>query len=292
MPNRSRRSAATLRERFGARLATSEREAPLFDVPLDRTLADGEEVFAGARVVLLEHQKTAGEFALHLYEQNALVVGDALVGAPAGSLSLMPDEKYADVGRAVLGLRQLWALQPEVLLLGDGASLWQGATPAIGAALFARGGIAVNRINLDELVYEEFAHPRFHSFAAEVGQLIGGVHLGYRVVKLPPGSRFCPVHAEFSEEELFFVFDGEPSIRTPNEVMRCRKGDFIAFPAGPTHAHQVINQSDADATLLLLGENARQNIVYYTESDKLLASTRDVRWMVRNAPQLDYFDRE
>jgi uncharacterized cupin superfamily protein len=111
-------------------------------------------------------------------------------------------------------------------------------------------------------------------------------------VRLPPGARFCPVHAEFSEEELFIVFEGEPSIRTPQETLRCRRGDFIAFPTGPAHAHQVINESESDATLLLLGQNQEQNIVYYPESDKLLASTSQVRWMVRKTPQLDYFDGE
>jgi uncharacterized cupin superfamily protein len=287
------RDAAALRERFGARIATSEREVPLLGVSVDRMLADGEEVFTGARVVMLEDQKTPGEFALHLQNANALLVGDALIGAPAGALSLLPDEKYGDVMKAVLGLRRLWALQPEVLLLGDGASLWHGATRAIGAALFARGGIAVNRINLDELTYSESeTHGRYRSFDAEVGYVIGAEHLGYQVVKLPPGARFCPVHAEFSEEELFFVFDGEPSIRTPNEVLRCRKGDFIAFPTGPTHAHQVINESSAEVTLLLLGANAEQNVTSYPESDKLLVSTPNVRWMVRNSPQLDYYDGE
>ena len=287
------RESLALRERFGALLATSEREAPLLGVNVDRVLTDGEELFPGARVVALESQKTPGEFALHLRAAHAVLVGDALIGSPAGSLSLLPDEKYGDSMKAVLALRRLLALQPDVLLVGDGTSLWSGATRAIGVALHARGGIAVNRINLDQLRYEEFAtNPRYRSFDAEVGFWIGAEHLGYQVVKLPPGARFCPVHAEFSEEELFLVLDGEPSIRTTKETMRCRTGDFIAFPVGPDHAHQVINESPAEATLLLLGQEQEQNIVYYPESDKLLVSTAGVRWMVRNAPQLDYYDGE
>jgi uncharacterized cupin superfamily protein len=288
------REAPALRERFGARIAASQREAPLLGVAIDRALEDGEELFPGASVVLLDDQKTPGEFALHLRKHTAVLVGDALIGAPAGALSLLADEKYGDAQRAVLGLRRLLALQPEALLAGDGASLWHGATRAIGAALFARGGIRVNRINLDELRYENFASPdgKYRSSDAEVGFWIGARHLGYQVVKLPPGARFCPVHAEFSEEELFIVFAGEPSIRTPRETLRCRPGDLIAFPAGPDHAHQVINESGTEATLLLLGQELPQNVVYYPESDKLLATTPDVRWMVRNSPQLDYFDGE
>jgi uncharacterized cupin superfamily protein len=288
------RDAAALRERFGAALATSQSEASLLGVAVDRLLADGEEVFPGATVVALEHQKTRGEFAIHLRKPGVVLVGDALIGAPVGALSILPDDRYEDVKGAILALRRLCALQPEILLVGDGTSLWSGATRAIGKLLFERGGIAVNCINLDELRFESDASQdgKYRSSDAEIGFWIGAERLGYQMVTLPPGARFCPVHAEFCEEELFIVFEGEPSIRTPNETLRCRRGDFIAFPTGPDHAHQVINESDADATILLLGENRKLNVVYYPESNKLLASAPGVRWMVRNSPQLDYFDGE
>ncbi|HUN30339.1 MAG TPA: MBL fold metallo-hydrolase [Alphaproteobacteria bacterium] len=134
------RETPALRERFGARVVTSEKEAPLLDIPVDRVLADGEELFPGARAVTLDGQKTPGEFAIHVRKAATALVGDAIVGAPAGALSLLPDEKYDDVARAALGLRRVLDLQPEALLVGDGASLWHGATAAIGALLAARGG--------------------------------------------------------------------------------------------------------------------------------------------------------
>ena len=288
------RDTAKLRERFGARVVSSAAEAALLEIPLDRAVGDGEELFSGAKVVALEHQKTPGEFAIHLPARRAVVVGDAIIGAPAGKLSLLPEGKYADELSAVLALRRVWALQPDVLLVGDGTSLWSGATRAIGNLLFERCGIAVNRINLDELRYEHFSDKsgKYESQDGEVGFFIGAERLGYQVVKLPPGARFCPVHAEFSEEELFVVLDGMPSIRSRHETLQCRKGDFIAFPIGPRHAHQVLNESSAEATILLLGQNQAHAVCYYPESDKLLVSTPDVRWMVRNSPQLDYYDGE
>jgi uncharacterized cupin superfamily protein len=288
------RDAVALRERFGARVITSEREASLLDIPVHRVLRDGEEVFSGARTVLLSHQKTPGEFAIHLRRHRAVLVGDAIFGAPAGSLSLPADKMYDDVQRALLSLRRLASLQPEILLVGDGASLWSGATRAIEKLLFARGGIAVNRINVDELEWEtdEAAGGKYRSTDGEVGFWIGARRLGYQVVKLPPGARFCPVHAEYSEEELFVVLDGTPSIRTTKETLQCRRGDFIAFPTGPDHAHQVINESAAEATLLLLGEASDPAICYYPTSDKVLVAAWGERWMMRRSPQLDYYDGE
>ena len=288
------RDAPALRERFGARIATSEREAGLLELPVDRLLRDGEEIFSGARAVLLSHQKTPGEFALHLPRDRAVLVGDAIFGAPAGALSLPADRMYEDVQRAVLSLRRIAALQPDILLVGDGTSLWSGATHAIETLLFTRGGIAVNRINVDELDYVTSSDmdDKYRSSDGEVGFWIGAQRLGYQVVKLPPGARFCPVHAEFSEEELFVVLDGTPSIRTTKETLRCRPGDFIAFPVGPDHAHQVLNESASEATLLLLGEYAKTAVTYYPESDKLLVSSPEGRWMMRRSPNLDYYDGE
>ncbi|MBV8638376.1 MAG: cupin domain-containing protein [Candidatus Eremiobacteraeota bacterium] len=288
------RETAALRELFRARVVTSAVEAPLLGLPVDRTVNDGEQLFPGANAVALNHQKTPGEFAIHIPKLRTVLVGDAIIGAPAGSLSLLPDEKYGDVVQAALGLRRVWALQPDVLLVGDGTSLWSGATRAIGTLLFKRAGIAVNRINLDELRYEysEDGNGKYRSSDGEVGYFIGAERLGYQVVKLPPGARFCPVHAEFSEEELFVVLEGTPSIRTVRETLQCRKGDFIAFPVGPDHAHQVLNESSVEAMILLLGQNMADAVCYYPESEKVLIATPQVRWMVRNAPQLDYFDGE
>lgn len=287
------RDAPALRERFGARIVTSEREAVLLGAQVDRVLHDGEAVFSGANTVLLANQKTPGEFALHLPNHRAVLVGDAIFGVPAGTLSLPPDKMYDDVQRAVLSLRRLAALQPDILLVGDGASLWSEATRAIEALLFARGGIAVNRVNVDELEYitSGTEDNKYLSSDGEVGFWIGAQRLGYQVVRIPPGVRFCPVHAEYSEEELFLVLDGTPSIRTPKETMRCRAGDFIAFPVGPNHAHQVLNESASDATVLLLGEYAKTAITYYPESEKVLVSGPDTRWMMRRA-SLDYYDGE
>ena len=288
------RDASALRERFGARVVCSAAEAPLLNIPVDRVVNNGDELFRGATVVLLQHQKTPGEFAIHIRGQQAVLVGDAILGSPAGALSLLADEKYSDVLKAALELRRVWALQPDVLLVGDGTPLWSGATRAIGKLLFERAGIAVNRINVDELAYEysEDTSGRYRSSDGEVGFFIGAQRLGYQVVKLPPGARFCPVHAEFSEEELFVVLDGTPSIRTLRETLQCRKGDFIAFPVGPDHAHQVLNESSEEATLLLLGQNEEHAVCYYPESNKVLISTPEVRWMVRNAPQLNYYEGE
>ena len=144
------RGARVLAERFGAKIAASDGDAPLLSGPVDRQLHDGE-AFAGATVIALDGLKSPGEIALHFREQRAIVVGDALWGDPAGSLRLMPDQKLADPARAALSLRRLGARHPLQLLVGDGACIFGGAYEALWACLEARTDVYVNRVNIDEL---------------------------------------------------------------------------------------------------------------------------------------------
>ena len=62
-------------------------------------------------------------------------MGDALIGKPAGSLSMLPAEKYADPHLAKDGLRRLLKYQFNTLLVGDGTSLVTGAKTAVEACV-------------------------------------------------------------------------------------------------------------------------------------------------------------
>lgn len=276
------RGAQVLRERFGARDAKLEPEG---------------EAFAGARVVPLPHGKTEDEVALYLPGDQAAIVGDALIGAPAGSLSLLPAEKLADRDRFFLALRRLWGLQLRTLLLGDGQPLFTGADAAIGALLEREGGIALRRINLDEIVFEhDGAGTKWECYDGEVGLPIGARNLGYRVARIPPGKAFCPLHWHVRCEEFFYVMEGRPSIRTHKGTFECRPGDFIAFPTGESGAHQVINESDGSALVLLVGMEdsaAGFEACFYPDSDKvgLWTSERSLG-LIRSSPKLDYYDGE
>jgi uncharacterized cupin superfamily protein len=273
------RACQLFRERFASRV---------IDVP-----ADGDELFAGAYAVDIPHGK-APEFAVHLALEKTAVVGDALLGTPAGALSVVADEKLSHPERFTMALRRLWALELDSLLLCDGQPLFSGADDALAKLLEARGGPAVNRINLEELTFEKYkAHGRFGADDAEVGLLIGARKLGYRVARIEPGNSFCPLHSHESEEEFFFVLDGEPSIRTLRGTLRCRRGDFIAFPTGEGGTHELRNDSSAPCTVLLVGLNNPAEICFYPDSDKVLVDVRGSRrLMVRSSPPLAYFDGE
>lgn len=288
------RDAQALRERFGSRVLAPQGEVELFAIPIDETFADWQEVFEDAFAIALPHGKTAGEAALYLRSARAAVVGDALIGAPAGSLSLLPDAKLEDPLKLVLALRKLWALQLQALLLCDGTPIFRGADAVLGELLESRGGAEVNRINLDQLWFQpDFAHPRFQSEDGEVGLFIGARKLGYRVSRIPPGKAFCPLHSHEINEEFFYVIEGNPSIRTLRGTIQCRPGDFIAFPVGARGTHQVRNDTQSSCLVLLVGGEDVTEICLYPDSEKMLVtSEQGLDRMVRSVPVLDYFDGE
>jgi glyoxylase-like metal-dependent hydrolase (beta-lactamase superfamily II) len=127
------RAAAALRVKFGARLLVPRSDADAIDLFHDGVLDDGDIVADELRVVAVAGGKTPGELALFWPARRMLIIGDAAIGRPAGSLSMLPDDKFADIAAARAGVAALAALDPEIILVGDGDSLLTGGAAALAA---------------------------------------------------------------------------------------------------------------------------------------------------------------
>ncbi|HMU55794.1 MAG TPA: hypothetical protein PKA61_12360 [Nitrospira sp.] len=131
-----RREAETCRDEFRCQLWVPDADAGQMDLQPTRTFKDGELLPGGMWVVRLTDQKSPGESALFIPQgKGILIVGDALIGKPAGSLSLLAAEKYADIRKAREGLRRLLKYAFDALLVGDGTSILTGAKPVVELAL-------------------------------------------------------------------------------------------------------------------------------------------------------------
>lgn len=286
------RASRELAKMFGAKIAAPTLDVPMLSGPVDRDLAHGDAIGA-LRVVSLDGMKSPGECALYLASQSCVFVGDALLGDPVGSLRMLPDEKLADAGRAVLSLRTLRALRPKHLLTGDGAPIFHDATAALDRFLRSRRDVLVTRINLDEVTWRPATDdppPYDRAMDAEVGFFIGAQKLGYRVTRIAQGGVFCPFHWHLAEEEMFFVLEGEPTLRTPTGEYRCRPGDFVAFPTDASGAHLIKNDSERDALVLMIASIDEHDVCTYPDSDKVLIEREDL--MLRRSPALSYYDGE
>ena len=126
------REAARCQSEFHCQLHVPEADAAQIDLIPTKTFKDGELLPGGIWVIQLKDQKSSGESALFIQQgKGVLIVGDALIGKPAGSVRMLSDEKYADVRRAQDGLRRLLKYNFESLLVGDGASILTGAKQAL-----------------------------------------------------------------------------------------------------------------------------------------------------------------
>lgn len=284
------RSARDLAARFGAKLAASAADAPLFGVTVDRALAGGE-AFCGAFVVPFEGLKTPGEIALYFREKQAAIVGDSLWGDVAGSVRLGP--KLADPAKAALSLRRLAALRPEHLLLGDGNSIFGEAYRAIWKCLEACSDVYVNKANPDELPWQKDrpnAHQPYECAWLDIDFFIGAEKLGYRLARIAPGKAFCPLHWHSAEEELFVVLEGEPTLVTTRGNWKLRKGDCVAFPTRASGAHKIVNESSASCEILMVSNVAPTEACHYPDSKKILVDPEGL--IVRDHPVLEYYDGE
>jgi glyoxylase-like metal-dependent hydrolase (beta-lactamase superfamily II) len=130
------REAAAYQADFRCQLQVPDADASQMDLKPNKTFKDGELLPGGIWVVHLKDQKSPGESALFIQQgKGILIVGDALIGKPAGSLSMLPAEKYADAAKAKEGLRRLLKYNFDAILVGDGASILTGAKQAVEQTL-------------------------------------------------------------------------------------------------------------------------------------------------------------
>lgn len=130
------REAVRYQSEFCCQLHVPEADAGLMDLKPTHTFKDGQLLTGGIWVIQLTGQKSPGESALFIQQgKGVLIVGDALIGRPVGSVSLLPADKYADAGKAREGLQRLLKYNFDSLLVGDGASILTGAKQAVELVL-------------------------------------------------------------------------------------------------------------------------------------------------------------
>jgi uncharacterized cupin superfamily protein len=86
---------------------------------------------------------------------------------------------------------------------------------------------------------------------ARLGAELGARRTSATVYELPPGQAICPYHYEYGEEEWLLVLDGRPSVRTPDGTRELAPHELVFFPTGPDGAHQVRNDGDATARVVM-----------------------------------------
>ena len=154
----------------------------------------------------------------------------------------------------------------------------------------------MRRLNLSDpaFTYDPADPDRFRSGMFRIGPLVGAQDTGASVYELPPGQAVCPYHYEYGEEEWVLVLEGRPSVRTPEGVEQLAPFEMVFFPKGPAGAHQIRNDSDDVARVLMWSTVVYPTATAYPDSDKVGVWTGDEAEdvVVVRSSKVEYFHGE
>jgi uncharacterized cupin superfamily protein len=296
------RQAEFFRQRTGAKVVAHTLDADALSVLVERRVEDGEEIAPGLRAIHLRHGKSPGEIALYWPQKKLVLSGDLVVGAPVGRISLLMDEKLQDPPQAALELRKLLALDFVHLLVGDGHAILHQGRERLLECLEGRRDIYINKINVDEVEWVPTARTgrvssqgrpaRYHWDDKNLDPLVGARHLGYRLIRLPPGMATFPFHFHHFGEEMFYVLEGAATLVGDRGEFALRQGDILAFPPGPRGAHQFRNDGSASCVLLAVGEELPHDLGEYPGSQKVLTKALPGWGIFRKQDAVRYWEGE
>jgi uncharacterized cupin superfamily protein len=67
------------------------------------------------------------------------------------------------------------------------------------------------------------------------------------------------------------VLGGEPTVRMHDGDRRLAEGDVVPFPRGPEGGHQIRNDGDAPARVVIIAAHAFPDVAEYPDTGKLAA---------------------
>jgi uncharacterized cupin superfamily protein len=126
------------------------------------------------------------------------------------------------------------------------------------------------------------------------GTQLGAKDTGTSVYELPPGQSICPYHYEYGEEEWALVLQGRPTLRTPDGTEQLQPFDVVFFPMGPAGAHQIRNDTDEPARVLMWSTVVVPTATAYPDSDKvgIWTGVKEEDVMVVRSSNVDYYHGE
>ncbi len=134
----------------------------------------------------------------------------------------------------------------------------------------------------------------FRAGMFRLGTQVGAKDTGMSVYELPPGQALCPYHYEYGEEEWLLVLEGRPTVRAADATEELAPFDVVFFPTGPEGVHQVRNDSDAPARIVMWSNVVYPTATAYPDSGKVGVWTGDKAedLITTRASRVDYYHGE
>jgi uncharacterized cupin superfamily protein len=154
----------------------------------------------------------------------------------------------------------------------------------------------MRRVNITEpsFTYDAEDPDGFRAGMFRPGPELGAKQTGMSVYELPPGQAVCPYHYEYGEEEWVMALQGRPSVRGPEGTEQLEPFDVVFFPKGPEGAHQIRNDSEQPARVVMWSTIVHPSATAYPDSDKVGVWTGDKAedGMFIRSTKVEYFEGE
>ncbi|QPM90365.1 cupin domain-containing protein [Pseudooceanicola algae] len=110
----------------------------------------------------------------------------------------------------------------------------------------------------------------------------GGLgQFGAFVETLQPGSKSSDRHWHEQEDEFLYMLSGEATLVEDDGTHLLQPGDACCWPAGVANGHHVVNRSGAPCSYLIVGSRKADDVVHYSEIDKILIRENGARRLIR-----------
>lgn len=130
-----------------------------------------------------------------------------------------------------------------------------------------------NVVNLSEIEPDErLKGSRIGAKFKPVGARAGASGLGCTWYEVAPGRAAMPRHFHCANEEALFVLEGTGTLRLGDATVEVKPGDWISFPVGPAHAHQLRNTGQEPLRYLGISTRHNVDVVGYPDSKKVMAA--------------------
>ena len=110
-----------------------------------------------------------------------------------------------------------------------------------------------------------------------LGDLFGLTNFGVNLTRLSPGAVTALRHRHARQDEFVYVLAGAPTLVTDEGEFQLAPGMCAGFPAGGT-AHHLVNRTDADVTILEIGDRTAGDEATYPDDDLQAALGADGKW--------------
>lgn len=120
---------------------------------------------------------------------------------------------------------------------------------------------------------ERATHPKTgetRGYYASFSRALGLRRLGVHHLRLMPGERSSPPHAERDEEEYALVLEGTPDLYTDGWLTPLKPLQSVGWPNGTGIAHCLINNTGKPVRMLIIGEASRYVSQVFFPSDREL----------------------